>query len=68
MQNNYAVNINNRLGVELFDASNIHRLKLNKFTKKQIKELMIDDLVDIETKEPTMRLIKIIKEITWGIK
>ena len=68
MQNHHALKINEKLGIELFDASNIHRLKLNKFTKKQIKELFIDDLVDIETKEPTLRLIKLIKEITWGIK
>lgn len=63
MENNYAILINQRLGVELFNPNNVKRLELNKFTKKQIQKLYIDDLVDPETKKGTARLASLVKEI-----
>jgi hypothetical protein len=42
--NRDAIKINEKLGIKLFDEIDGN---LNKFTKKQIKELMIDDLVDL---------------------
>jgi hypothetical protein len=63
--NRDAIKINEKLGVKLFDEIDGN---LNKFTKKQIRELMIDDLVDLETRQPTVRLIKFMKEILLGVR
>lgn len=65
MKNHNAEKINLKLGVRLFDESDIHRLKLIKFTKKEIKALCIDDLVDAETKQGTKRLAELVKEILF---
>lgn len=62
--NQNAVKINQALDVKLFDETDIYRLKLNKFTKKQIKELMIDDLIDDKGKG-TERLARFVKEILF---
>ncbi len=64
MINHNAQKINQRLGVTLFDETDIHRLKLLKFTKKDVKRLMIDDLIDKKGKG-TERLAKIVKEILF---
>lgn len=64
MINHNAVKINKRLDVKLFDESDIHRLRLLKFTKKDIKRLMIDDLIDDKGKG-TERLARFVKDILW---
>jgi hypothetical protein len=66
MKNHNAVEINKRLGFNCYQEDNTMFLVLNKFTKKQIKEMMIDDLIDPDTKEPTMRLAKAVRDILWG--
>lgn len=64
--NHIAAKINEKLGVNLYDETNLKVIKLNKFTKKQIKDLCIDDLLTSKG-EPTMRLVKLYKEIVWGL-
>lgn len=64
MTNHNAAKINKRLGVTLFDESDIHRLRLLKFTKKDVKRLMIDDLIDSKG-QGTERLARLVKEILW---
>lgn len=64
MKNYNAAKINEKLGVTLFDESDIHRLKLLKFTKKQVKQLCIDDLIDSNGKG-TERLARLVKEILF---
>jgi len=64
MTNHNASKINQRLGVTLFDESDIHRLRLLKFTKKDVKRLMIDDLVD-DKGQGTERLARLVKEILF---
>jgi hypothetical protein len=66
VKNHIAVKINEALGVNLYDELNLKVIKLNKFTKKERKALFIDDLVT-EKNEPTLRLIKLYKEIVWGL-
>ena len=61
--NKNAIKINQALDVQLFDESH-ETLKLNKFTKKQIKDLVIDDLVDDKGKG-TERLARFVKEILF---
>lgn len=56
-----SVEINEKLGVKIFDESNLVVLKLIKYTKKQIKELQIDDL--IQDGKWSNRLIRIVHEI-----
>lgn len=68
MKNHNAVLINKRLDVQIFDEACTERLKVNKFTKKQIKDLHIDDLIDPETKQGTERLGKFVKEILFDNK
>lgn len=67
MSNQHAIKMNETLGVEIFDTSITHRLEINKFTKKQIKELCIDDLVN-EHRQGTHRLRKLILDILTEIK
>lgn len=57
--------VNFKLGYNLLDESYIFGLRANKFTIKQIKKDMIDDLIDIKTKQPTKRLANLIKEILY---
>jgi hypothetical protein len=59
--NKQAVQVNCALGLEIFDESCIAGLKLKKYTAKQIKLLMIDDL--ISNGKATARLIKITNEV-----
>jgi len=66
MKNHISAKINEALGVNLYDELNLKVIKLNKFTKKQRKELCIDDLIT-EKNEPTERLLKLFKEIAWGL-
>lgn len=65
MLNPNAVKVNRKLGANLFDESDIYRLRLNKFTAKQIKELMIDDLINPKTKQGTERLALFVKQILF---
>ena len=67
MKNHTSAKINEALGVNLYDETNLKVIKLNKFTKKQIKELCIDDLIDSKG-QPTLRLVKFYKEIVYGLK
>jgi hypothetical protein len=63
MANQRAKLINTRLGINLFNESIEGTLELNKFTKKQVFEMYIDDLVCPVRLVPTMRLRKLIIEI-----
>lgn len=58
---NRAKLLNNKLGVNIFDESS-DLLKINNFSKKEIKKLMIDDLI-YEKNKPTPRLLNLTKEI-----
>lgn len=58
---NRAKLLNNKLGVNIFDESS-DLLKINNFSKKEIKKLMIDDLI-YEKNKPTKRLLNLTKEI-----
>jgi nicotinamide mononucleotide adenylyltransferase len=62
MKNQDAVLLNNRLDVPLFNELNVNSLELNKFTKKQIKKMMIDDLIAGDN-TATDRLNRFINEI-----
>lgn len=62
--NHNAKKVNYKLGVVLFDESDVHRLKLLKFTKRYIKELHIDDLIGPDG-QGTERLAKLVKEILF---
>lgn len=64
MKNYNAAKVNEKLGVVIFDEADIHRLRIVKYTKKQIKELQIDDLVN-EKGQGTERLAKFVKEILF---
>lgn len=66
MENHNAKMINKALGVDVFRSENVERLEINKFTKKQIKELHIDDLIDPNTKQGTDRLARFVKYILFG--
>ena len=58
----YSQLINLKLGVDIYDEKFKDELILVPYTKKQIKKLMIDDLISEDSK-PTLRLIKFIREI-----
>lgn len=60
LKNKKAAKINEALGVNILDESR-DTLTLNKFTKKQIKALCIDDL--IQHGRETTRLVRLIREI-----
>lgn len=60
-----AKKVNDTLGVVLFDESDRFRLRLLKFTKKQIKALQIEDLIDPGTGQGTERLARLVKEILF---
>lgn len=64
MKNYNAEKINKRLGYTLFDETDIHRLKLLKFSKKEIKQKYLDDLIDKNGKG-TKRLAEIVKDILF---
>jgi len=64
MKNYNAIKVNEKLGVNILDENFADHLRVNKFTKKQIKELCIDDL--IQDGKGTVRLSKLIKEIIFG--
>lgn len=64
MKNYNAEKVNKKLGVVLFDESDIHRLRLLKFTKKQIKQMQIDDLIN-DRGQGTERLARLVKEILF---
>ena len=65
MTNPNAEKINESLGVELFDVNASPYLKLLQFTPKDIKRLMIDDLVD-NNNQQTLRLRKFVQEILYN--
>jgi len=65
MTNYNAKKINDTLGIEIFDQSVTHRLQINNFTKKKIKELHIEDLIDLETKKGTPRLAMFVRDILF---
>lgn len=54
--------INEKLDVKLYNEQS-ETLELNKFTKKQVKDLLIDDLVCMDTLKPTARLNQFVAEI-----
>ena len=56
--------VNDRLGVEIFDEN--FRQKF--FTKKEIQRLLIDDLINPDTKYATTRLNKFVAEILKELK
>lgn len=60
--NPYAVKINDKLGVKIFDVECLERLKIIKYKKSEIKKLMIDDLVN-ERGQGTERLSRFVREI-----
>ena len=62
MNNPYAVKINNKLGVKIFDVECLERLRIIKYTKSEIKKLMIDDLVN-ERGQGTERLSRFVRDI-----
>jgi len=62
MKNKNAVKINDKLGFNLFNELTIDRLEVNKFTKKQIAHLCIDDLID-SSNRATDRLRRYVYEI-----
>ena len=64
MTNYNAKKINDQLGVKLFDENDPHRLRLLKFTKKEVKKKMLDDLIDKNGKS-TERLAALVKEILF---
>lgn len=68
MDFNKAKKINDALDVNIFNEKIIDRLVLNKFTKKQVHDLCIDDLVIFNGKiyRPTPRLLKLSEEIIKG--
>ena len=63
MTNPLAIYINTRLALPLFDVNQASALILNRFTKKTITELHMDDLVSLQTKSATIRLIKLVREL-----
>lgn len=56
-----AIYLNKKLGVKIFDESRLDILKLIKYSKKEIKDLCVDDLI-IDGKW-SKRLINIVNEI-----
>lgn len=64
MKNYNAEKINDRLGFKIFDESDIHRLRILKYTKKIIKQNSLDDLIN-EKGQGTERLAKFVKEILF---
>lgn len=62
MKNERAIKLNKTLDLNLFNE-NSQVLKLNKFSRKQVNEMFIDDLVCPVRLIPTVRLRQIIKEI-----
>lgn len=63
MKNLKAVKVNEKLGCKVLNESNIYGLTVNVFTKKQVKEMCIDDLIDSSGKA-TPRLAQLVKEIS----
>jgi len=61
--NKQAELINKKLDINLFNTEIDDYLVLNKFTKKQILKEHIDDLIDVETKQGTDRLNRLVREI-----
>jgi|WetSurMetagenome_2_1015567.scaffolds.fasta_scaffold240936_3 hypothetical protein len=64
MRNYNAVKINETLGVVIFKEANLDRLQLIKYSKKQIKEFCIEDLINNKG-QGTDRLAKLVKEILF---
>jgi len=64
MKNKNAVKVNEKLGVIIFDESDIHRLKIIKYSKKDIKRMCIGDLIDSKG-QGTERLAKLVKDILF---
>lgn len=64
MKNHNAVKINDKLGFKIFDESDIHRLRILKYSKKIIKENSLDDLINSKG-QGTDRLAKFVKEILF---
>jgi len=56
-----AAKVNDRLGCKIYDENNVYDLLIIRYTKKEIKELCIDDL--IKNNRPTSRLIQLTNEI-----
>lgn len=63
MPNLNAQLINEKLGVKIFNPDNERELELIAITKAAIKKLQIDDLINPETKQQTLRLRNLVKEI-----
>lgn len=55
--------INVTLGANIFNENIETHLEINKIPNKEIKRLMIDDLICLKTKQQTLRLRNLVKEI-----
>ncbi len=64
MKNHHAEKINKSLGVEIFNESNLNRLEIIRYSKKEIKKMCIDDLV-LPKGGGTDRLAQFVKEILF---
>lgn len=64
MKNPKAVKVNEALGVKVLNEDYVYGLKCIKYSKKEIKELSIDDLVT-EKGAGTKRLADLVKEILY---
>ena len=64
MKNPYAVAVNSALGVQIYNETNIKRLEVIKYNKKEIQKLMIDDLV-LPQGEGTDRLVRFTRDILF---
>ena len=60
---NKAQLINSKLGVTIFNPDNNKELELIMMTNATIKALQIDDLINPKTKQQTLRLRNLVKEI-----
>lgn len=56
MKNLKAQYLNKRLAVKIYNENILDDLVVNKFTKKQIRDLFIDDLIEEESGLSTKRL------------
>ena len=63
MKNKNALKVNKTLGVKILNES-LDTLTVNKFTKKQVKELCIEDLIQHGRETPRLR--DLVTEILKG--
>lgn len=64
MKNKKAIKINEKLGVQVFNENIPDKLKLIEYSRKEIKELHLDDL--IKDGYWTTRLASLVNEIEMG--